>query len=85
MKRKIVINIIVIVSALMCVAGCARELLLDHRCETVISMNLSPVIMSGTSMDSKAVKDPVDEGVSSDYAVADFWFFSFNTIFTWLI
>lgn len=78
MKRKIVINIIVIVSALMCVAGCARELLLDYRCETVISMNLSPVIVSGTSMDSKAVKDPVDEGVSSDYAVADFWFFEYD-------
>ena len=78
MKKRFIIKVLSYLSVLMCLIGCDNVVLQDCGAEAVVAMNLSPVLMSDVSADSKSVDETIDEGTAAGYSVADFWLFEYD-------
>lgn len=78
MKVRYILDVFFVLSVILSLAGCTRDVLQNQGAETVVEMKLLPMPMSNISIESKSVGESIDEGTSMDYTVADFWFFEYD-------
>ena len=78
MKIRDILNISLVLSVILSLTECTRDVLQSQGADTIVEFSLLPVQMSNVSVDSKSVRESIDEGTAANYTVADFWFFEYD-------